>query len=272
MRKTYVVACCALVFALSACTSEPPPTGHLTPAGAGPAGYGLFHDVSTLAAVAGVAVEGKPCKFTMDATADGKSLKESGQGEFDGVKTEISLKVLLDDQQIELLMIDTGMYMKLPPGSPKSGPIAWLRIPTDGSGSADAKAFSDSEIQLTNQEDPVKLLARIGKAGSISHAERTTLAGRPVGHYTISLAFARMLDDYPVSADAKRSVIAADIHFVLDLWVDSGEHPVRAMLDATSLAKIGGSSTPAKMTVDYTDWDTPVSVQTPPADQVGDFH
>jgi hypothetical protein len=44
------------------------------------------------------------------------------------------------------------------------------------------------------------------------------------------------------------------------------------MFDTSEIEKVTNRPGQEKFTVDYTDWGVPAAVQTPPADQIGQYH
>jgi hypothetical protein len=271
MRRTSVVVCCAaLACSLSAC-ADTTTTGYVAHAVSGPAGYGLFHTPQALVTAVGTAIGGKPVQFSVDEAISGQTATEKGQGRFDGPKTEVALKIVDGDEPIDVLIFDTALFFELPPADRNGSRIAWLRVPTDGSGPADANSLNTTLVQVLNQVDPTKTLDKIGKAGHLVQAERTTLDGRPVSHYTVSLEYAKMADDYALSAEQTKRVAALNLHLVLNLWLDAGLRPVRAGMDLTTITAAAGQPGDSKYTVDYSSWGSHVDVTAPPADQIGDY-
>jgi hypothetical protein len=281
MRKTALTAGgLALILALSACGGTTGGTALPASApGQDKAGStALFSDPLQLVAAAKAGTEkSKSAKFSMQMTAAGMSVKATGQGRFDGTNTAMSMNMDLLGQQLEMRLIGSDMYMKMPESMRASlgSTKPWTKISLTDSSSA-GKALSDSYNQLAEQNDPSKMLEQIQKAGTISKSESTTLDGQPANHYTIDVDFAKLADQMPAGlpADAKDKLAGQNVHFPMELWVNSDQLPMQIVMDMSALGKaIGGDAAAGqmgemKMTMKYTDWGAPVSVEAPPADQV----
>jgi hypothetical protein len=280
MRKIALTAGgLALVLALGACGGT---TGGTALPASGPGqdkagSTALFSDPHLLVAAAKAGTEkSKSAKFSMEMNAAGMSVKASGQGRFDGANTAMSMNMDLLGQQMEMRLIGGDMYMQMPAsmrqtlGSTKP----WTKVSLSDS-SAAGKALSDSYNQLAEQNDPSKMLEQIQKAGTITKSEATTLDGQPANHYTIDVDFAKLADQMPAGlpAEAKSQLAGKNVHFPMDLWVNSDQLPMQIVMDMGALGKAMGGAAAGqmgdmKMTMKYTDWGVPVNIEAPPADQV----
>jgi hypothetical protein len=270
----------ALVVALSACGGTTGGTA-LPASGAGPDKAGstsLFSDPQQLVAAAKAGTEkSKSAKFSMEMNAAGMSVKAQGQGRFDGANTAMSMTMDLLGQQMEMRLIGQDMYMKMPESMRAGlggGSKPWTKVSLADSSPA-GKALSDSYNQLAEQNDPSKMLEQIQKAGTITKSEATTLDGQPANHYTIDVDFTKLAGQMPAGlpAEAQGELAGKNIHFPMDLWVNSDQLPMQIVMDMSAIGKaVGGEAASQmgdmKMTMKYTDWGAPVTIEAPPADQV----
>ncbi|AHI02089.1 hypothetical protein [Kutzneria albida] len=283
MRKT-VLATTAVAAALTVGACGSPQQG--TPSAAQPnggldkTGSSLFGDANqlVLAAKAGTS-KAKSSKFTMESAVGGESVKASGAGRYDGANTAMSMSMDAQGQQIEMVLADKTIFIKLPDaqramlGSDK----AWVKLGGDGNDPL-SKALGGSMSKSAEQSDPTKTLEQISQAGKITKSEQTTLDGKQASHYSVDVDFAKLagqsLDSLP--AEAKTKLAGKNVHFPVDLWLDGDQLPIQIKMDMTEMMTAMGA--PAKATaggavttMHYSDWGTAVDVKAPPADQVADL-
>jgi hypothetical protein len=279
LRKTALVAGgFALVLALTACGGGSTTGTALPTSGQDKAGStSLFSDPLQLVAAAKAGTEkSKSAKFSMEMTAAGLAITANGQGRFDGANTAMSMTMNLLGQQMEMRVIGGDMYMQMPESMRASlgSTKPWTKVSLAAS-SAPGNSMGDYN-QLAEQNDPSKMLEQIQKAGTITKSDSTTLNGQPANHYTIDVDFAKLADQMPAGlpADAKDKLTGKNVHFPMEVWLNSDQLPMQIVMDMTAIGKAvagdaaTGKTGEMKMTMKYTDWGTPVTVEAPPADQV----
>jgi hypothetical protein len=283
MRRTALAAGgLALILALSACsgtiggTAVPAGTaGSNTKSGSS----SLFSDPLQLVAAAKAGTQkSKSSKFSMEMNVAGMAVTATGQGRYDGTNTAMSMSMDLLGQQMEVRLIGQAIYLKMPDSMRAStgSTKPWTKVSLDDSTAA-GKALSENYSQLAEQNDPSKMLEQIQKAGTITKSESTTLNGEQANHYTVDIDFAKLADQMPAGlpADAKAQLAGKNVHFPMDLWVNSDQLPMQIITDMSALGSALGGAEASQlgemtMTMKYTDWGGPVDVTAPPADQVGE--
>lgn len=171
--------------------------------------------------------------------------------------------------QFDVVVIDTAVYMKLPPNLlsqlGQSPDKPWVEVPLDGT----ANSAIGSTVNLATEMDPTHMIDEIESAGTISQVSQEQIDGIPTTHYAITVdvaKLARTMTDNPSEEQALTRVNVPTVPF--DLWVDVANLPIRIVstmfLAATSTAK----PEQVTMTTNYSQWGEQVSITAPPAAQV----
>lgn len=282
MRRTVLATgAVALVLALGACGNVV--QGTPTAAGQQQVDTGqngvsaAFSDANQLVAAAKAGTsKSKSAKFSMEGNFGGQATKASGQGRFDGDNSAMSMTMDMVGQQMEMRFLNKTLYVKMPAAA--AAGKAWIKLSADGSDPM-SKALGGSLDKMSGQSDPTQVLDQISKAGKITKSEQTTLDGKPATHYTVDVDFAKLADQQApggLPAAAAEQLKGKNVHFPIDIWLNSDQLPVQIKMDMTPMMTALGAPGSAAaagmvMTMHYSDWGTPVDVQAPPADQVGDF-
>lgn len=262
----------ALVVALAGCGSTV--SGH--PAnGSGGTNGGLFTSALDLYnASSGQTDKSKSAKFTVDSSIGGQQLSGNGAGKFDGPNTEMQMSMSVGPLQEQLRWVGGTMYMQLPEQyrAQLTSGKPWGKASPD---SPIGKQMGAAEAQ---NDDPSKMLEQIKDAGTIKNAEKVTLDGQQVTHYVIDLDFDKAMSklaDSSGMAQAQLEQLKGKVGPIpLELWLNSDQLPVQVTEDLSGVLRAAGapaSMNSMKMTMKYSDWGTPVSVEAPPADQTGDL-
>jgi hypothetical protein len=277
MKKASLAAgAVALVMALSACGGGASTPGNAKALSDDTTLGSPFGDASALAIAASNGTQkAKSSKFTMEMNGGGQSVKGQGQARFDGNNTAMAMTMDVQGQQMEIRLLEKTLYIKVPEAqrSALGTDKPWVKIVPGGTDPM-SKAIGGSFDQMTQQSDPSKMLEQISKAGKITKSEQTQLDGQPANHYTIDIELAKLADQMPggLPQEAKAQLQGKDIHFPMDVWVNSDQLPLQIVMDMSSMMQALGAPASAgsmKVTAKYTDWGAPVDVQAPPADQVG---
>jgi hypothetical protein len=183
----------------------------------------------------------------------------------------LSVNMDMFGRQMEIRLVDKTIYLKRPesPRGQADPAKPWTKISIDDSTPA-GKALSENYGELAAQNDPSQMLEQIQKAGTIKKSEATTLDGEPANHYTFDLDLAKLADLMPAGlpAEAKTQLEGKDIHFPMDVWVNSDQLPMQTVMAMSSLG--GAQLGSMKVTRKYTDWGVAVDITAPPADQIAE--
>lgn len=279
MRKPALLAgAFALVVALAGCGTETV-SGRPTDSSGGTAGTnssGFFSSAQDLYnASSSQTDKSKSAKFSIESSLAGQQISGQGAGTFDGANTAMQLTMTVGPLQEEIRYVDNTMYLQVPEqyrqqitsGKP------WGKAAPD---SAIAKQLGSAQAE---QNDPTQILEQIKDAGTIRSADRTTLDGQEVTHYVLDLDFAKALSklaDNSGLTEQQLDQLKGKVQTIpMELWLNSDQLPVQVTEDLSGIMQASGapaSMGSMKMTMKYTDWGTPVTVETPPTDEVGDLN
>ncbi|RZQ60718.1 hypothetical protein [Amycolatopsis suaedae] len=293
MRKTAAaVAGLALALVLGACGDKPADNGAAPAPGDSGGLNALFGDAQELVRAASFKADtAKTAKFTMEMTAEGQNVTAKGEGRFDGPNTAMSMTMSMPGapDAMEMRTIGTDVYMKMPEGQGAAlgTDKPWIKLSLGGDDPI-SKTFGAIMTKSTEQSDPRRSLEMIQKAGKITKSEQTQLDGQPADHYWVDLDLVKMVDmmlegmPAEVAGKAKESMQGKSVVIPMELWLNAEKLPVQVTMDmgavSQAIAESGGAPASApgnaaegKVTMKYTDWGAPVTVEAPPADQVGEI-
>ncbi|WP_236789211.1 hypothetical protein [Amycolatopsis sp. GM8] len=273
MRKRQVIAAAAVTLTLAGCGARPV-------AGSPTADPQVFGDAQALVRAATTQTEKvKSAKFSMDTALLGQSLTAQGEGRFDGDNSAMQLTMHIGPLDETMRYVNKTLYLQVPDQyrAQVTGGKPWGKVP------ADSPAAEQLGAAQAQQNDPSQTLQQIQEAGTITRSARETLDGQPVTHYWIDVGFAKALDkfkDTGLSQEDLDKLGAMNLTIPVELWLNSDQLPVQitedlgGALKAAAAAEGPSSAAPSdlsmKLTMKYSDWGTPVDVQEPPADQVGE--
>jgi hypothetical protein len=196
---------------------------------------------------------------TMTGTAAGKSIQGHGSIGFDGqLRAEITMTTALAGQGTAR-MLGPVIYVQLPAGQrAELNGKSWLKMDLSQSkdGADMAKQFNDM--------DPGKQVRTLLDSGSIAAVGQEVVGGVPTVHYAGTVPVAKYLGqmDSASRAQVEKQLSDKGISEVkLDLWVDEKYLPRRAH-------SVTGDT---DVTVEYSDFNKPVSVVAPPASDTVDL-
>lgn len=259
MRKALIAAgALALALTVGACGDEKDPGTATGGTGTGQTGGqgGVFNDAQSLvdAAKEGTSAA-KSAKFTMEGNVAGQALKGSGAGVFAGSESKMQMTMEVMGQSIEMRQIGTTIYMKMPtgmPGADASKP--WIKMDTSG---------MPGVSEQMDKSDPTKILEYMVEAGAvIKSTEQGQVDGQPATIYKLEVDTAKMMEKMGGGA-AGQAPPAGMEKLPVELAINGENLPVQVAID------MGASM--GKLTMKYSDWGSPVTVEEPPADQVGEM-
>jgi hypothetical protein len=169
---------------------------------------------------------------------------------------------------IEVILLDGSVYEKLPSAAASAlgTDKPWLKVDLSGSPLAGPLGTAS----LSNQADPTQLLQQITKSGTITKVSHETLNGTATTHYAITVDVAKMVQTMTGNDQEKQALSELHVGNVpFDIWVDSNNLPVRITSKTAYANPLTDESLAVTMTLDYSGWGQPVTIQAPPADQVG---
>jgi predicted small lipoprotein YifL len=168
---------------------------------------------------------------------------------------------------MDIVFANDVMYMRMP-SMAKALPSGkeWVKADV----SKLRGAAGSSNLDLFSGADPAKALDQLRAAGDVKKVGEDTVQGETMTHYhaVIDPANARSLT--PAQRKAVQKALAGMGGRVpTDVWVDDAGRLRRMQIDVAFGQ--GLQNAHMSMTMDYSDFGSPVDVQTPPADKVADF-
>lgn len=238
----------------------------------GPAAFG---DAGQFTKAVSTSMAGsKSAKFGSDITAGGVQTKGEGQARLDKGGTAMSLAFDFFGEPLNLRLLGQVLYAQVPEAAREDvgGDKPWVTVPPGGNDPF-SLVLGGSLVQLAEQNDPVRTLDQITRAGKLTRSEQTQLDGRPATHYWFDVDLAKLGDELPagVTPDVVKQLQGKVGTYHLEVWLDAHQLPAETLTDLTPMLEAAGApdGSGAKITTTYTGWGTPVDVQAPPPDQVG---
>jgi hypothetical protein len=256
MRRFALVIAAAGLVSLTACGTTV--TGRAVPAHAG-----TVTDLSYL--VASRTAAEHTVHITYDATTSIGELTGTGQAEFTPGKIALQLDVTTPVGAIGMVLVGDKLYLKIPQSVAHTGK-PWIGVDPNGTDPT-SKALAAVLSEEQANADPSRTLAQIQAAGTITRTSADQVDGRPATHYAISVNTAKLLASSAVTPQLRQLIsgsaarLPATIGY--DVWIDSAGLPVKIAFNEN----VTGAKTTITMT--YSQWGAPVSIQAPPADQIG---
>ncbi|KAA9162360.1 LppX_LprAFG lipoprotein [Amycolatopsis acidicola] len=213
----------------------------------------------------------KSAKFSMESSIAGLDMNGQGAGRFDGENTAMRMTMHVATVDEEIRYVDKTMYIQLPEQTRArmTGGKPWGKVDPD---SALGKEMGAAQAQ---QNDPSQTLQQIQEAGTIKRSEETTLDGQQATHYWIDMDLAKVADKLAEGSLSQAAIaqLKGKVSTIpVEVWLDKDQLPMQFTENLTEVMKAAGGGTgPATLTMKYSDWGTPVDVQAPPADQVGEL-
>lgn len=244
MKKSALVLALALL--VSACGAQP---------AAGPA---LFGDAQTLVRAATEQTgKAQTVRFSVAMTVADREATATGEMRFTEPGWAMKITHTADGVTSETRVVDGAQYVSIPEQARGlTGGKPWGRYPADSAKGKELGAM----MRESGQSDPAQVLDDVRKGGTIDRSEQTTLDGRPVSHYWITVDLGK------TSGLAEMAGRTAP----MELWLDADQLPAQMLFDFSGLASEGDPPM-GPMTMRYTGWGEPVDIAAPPADQVAEL-
>lgn len=258
MRKPLLVAgALSLALVLGACGGEEDDTSKgtgtaATSASSQPDGGTAGDAASMFDAVKQGTQSAKSAKFSMEIVGGQQGAQQGGGGSgeaiFDGADTKISMTMQGGGQEMELRMIGTDVYLKGMPGADQSKP--WVKMSFE--------SIPGFKEQMENS-DPTKMIENMKAAGAeLTGQKKAQLDGQPVTHYSFEVDLQKMTERM---TGQKAGGPAGQKKMPIDIYLNADNLPVQIDVDMGQ----------GKLRTKYTDWGTPVKIETPPESEVGEM-
>ncbi|OXM52161.1 hypothetical protein [Amycolatopsis alba] len=226
----------------------------------------------------------KSSKMTMETVAGTEKSTASGQGLYDGENSKLSMVMDSEGKKLDMLFIDKALYFKLDAADKAEMKTdkAYLKISADGQDPM-SQVLGKMMSKAVKESDPSRILEQVSQAGKIAKSDQVELNGEKTNHYVVEIeaekAIALIMGDIgiPLPAETLNQLNAKlkgkNVTIPTELWLNADQLPVQVVSDQTAFVKAMGAPGDgvAKTTVKYTDWGSPVTIEAPPADQVGDL-
>jgi hypothetical protein len=159
---------------------------------------------------------------------------------------------------IRVIVADGKTYAKLPSSMNPSGK-PYLLVSTNSSNPTirQLAPYLDSVLSAVS---PASFSVLAGAAKSVELKGSEPVDGVSTTHYSIQVEIAKLPATYPGKAELASGGVAV---LPLELYLDSQGRPVKAIPHVT----VQGQDVP--ISAQYSDYNKPVSIQAPPADQIG---
>jgi hypothetical protein len=205
--------------------------------------------------------------ITYAASTPAGNLSGTGQAEFTPGKVALQMDVTTPIGAIGTVLIGDKLYLRIPGGVAHTGK-PWIGVDPNGTDPA-SRALAAIVSQEQANADPSRTLAQIRTAGTITRTSKDQVDGQPTTHYVISVDTAKLMASKAVTPQLRQLVSGSGVRMPAtigyDVWINSANLPVRISFSEN----VAGSTTKTAITMTYRQWGAPVSIQAPPADQVG---
>jgi hypothetical protein len=198
-----------------------------------------------------------------DMTMDLSSVLEAA-GAPAGLGGQMEIRFLTENGDPVVYVNFPALAAMLPGGE------AWIKINLEQAG----KSLGVDLNQLMSQanQNPAQMLDMLRASGSVEKVGEETVNGESTTHYTASIDLAKAAEQLGSAGQAMVDDLIAKSgvkQVPVDVWIgDDGL--VRRMTMDLSMAQ-SGQTAAAHVTIDISDYGTPVNVEAPPADQTTDL-
>ena len=204
-----------------------------------------------------------------DAHTSAGDITGTGQADFAAGNSEIAMNMTTPVGDMDMVLAGSTLYLK-PPQGVLHTTKPWVQVDANGTDPV-SKALAALVSEEQQTADPSAILQQITAAATIDQVSKEQVAGQPATHYVLTVDTAKLLASKAVTPQLRQLVSGSGITMpptiTYDMWVDADNLPVRF----TYSENVTVRQATTKFTVDmtYTGWGQPVTIQTPPADQVG---
>lgn len=163
-------------------------------------------------------------------------------------------------------LIDSVMYTEIPETErERNDGKRWMRMDLS------ADSGMDLDEQMMQEADPVQQVKTLLGLEGVTVVGEETVGGVPTVHYSVTATteeYLAQLEEQGELDSAARANAADELaefsvtEIKTELWIDEQYWPRRARV---TMGEMG------VMTIDYTDFNEPVTIETPPAAETADF-
>lgn len=265
MRKVSIaIAVTGVAVALAACSSATPSSTSSAPAKSSSsssdrvAGVGI--DAAAFVAQATFATDkAQTVKVKESMSLLGIAITANGVAKLGDQTADADVTSDTPLGPVQVIIVNGDVYTKgLSRGNPSK---PWTK-----------NAGESKEIAAAlKQADPRLALKMFSDVGALKQVGTETVDGISATHYSVTVELAKVAKQHPELADILNVLIQNGVKTQnVQLWVDSQKRPVRISMSAQLPNPANsGSTINSTQSVDFTDWGVPVTIQAPPADQVG---
>ncbi|MFY1694333.1 hypothetical protein [Solwaraspora sp. WMMA2101] len=260
-RAASVAVASVAVLALTACGGAQPAAEVAAGGGTGVLTQLATDAVGSLQRTIETTNKATSVKVTMTGTAGGESMDMSGVIAFgDEPKAELTM-VDPEDGEITVRTIGTTYYVSIPEAEQASMEgKKWFKMDLAALG-----AGSEELAKQVDDMDPVKGVQTLLDGKEVVVVGEETIDGVKTVHYTSTSPVETYLGqlDAELREGVQEQLAAAGVTEVkADVWVDEQYQPRRVKMVMGTMSDI---------TVDYTDYGTPVSIEAPAEAETLDF-
>jgi hypothetical protein len=206
--------------------------------------------------------------------AGGMEVKGEGDLRLGGSDPAISMDMNAGPQgEMSMVLLDGVLYLKLP-AELSASDKPWIKIDSNDKSNPMAQALGSLTDQMRKNADPRLALEQFQEAGTIESSGQEELNGEETTHYKIKVDVEKLAENQqdPTLKQAMQQAIQSGLKdFPVELWLNGDQLPVRMVVEMPTADPTSGKSIPVKVQVDYSKWGEPVTIEAPPADQVGEL-
>jgi hypothetical protein len=245
------------------------------------AGCGAQSVIDPVAAAATKSQNAGGVHVSMRIAVDSPLLGETvvtGEGAFDQDQGDLTLDLSGLAQQLPIPLGEVKAIYATENGDPVvyvglpllanvlPGGKQWIRA--DLAHAASAAGIDLSQVLGQAGANPAEILGLLRASGEVTEVGQDVIDGTDVTHYRANIDLQKALTTKGVPAEVVQRLLDAGAPSTLpvDVWI--GDDGLPRQVTAAYELPAGGATAKAALTLKLTDWGTPVSVQTPPADQV----
>lgn len=272
-RTTTLLACGAAIVSLALTGCQKSEAGSPSTPGAaannqnGGDAVGSLTNLADL--VAKKSTEKQSAHVKMNIGAGSESIQAEGDMRF-GDSPAIELTMAIPEMTtMTMRLVDGVFYIKLPqelqPGKP------WIKIDTNGSDPI-SKSLGAAVEQMKTQGNPAETLKQLEKAGEIKSSKKEQLNGEQTTHYQVIVDVKKAIaaqSDPDMKKMLEEATKAGLTEYPMDLWLNSDNLPVKMAMNIPTKDPTSGKTVNAEISMEYTDWGKPVTIEAPPASEVG---
>jgi len=194
-------------------------------------------------------------EITMDSDLGAETMKMDGEGVFTADQQSGEMTATMEQGgetlEFEAVMVDGVMYLK-----------------GDDFGLPEGKEWLKTEQPPTSSMEPAEFVDFLHQSGDVEEVGTEEIRGEETTHFRGPLDIEKLAAESgpAIVQQLKQSPEAKQLNMTIDVWVDGEGMPARLALAITA----DGVEGSMKMSSELLEYDVPVDVEAPPADEVVD--